>query len=195
MAAPTYSTDLTLIDDAQNSSSYVATGGGGAGLNDETDYFINNTQCISKNGFTASTRGIMHDDTTAPTIASGDCVFIWGRQANRNILDTVANGGGQVIMGTSNANFDQWYVDGSNVPGSDLLSWVTYCVDPTTTPSATTGSPGTYDHFGMQWKILSSGSLKGAPNAVGVVRHGRELRAVDGDMANGYATFDGMATH
>lgn len=195
MAAPTYSTDLSLIDDAESVASYSATGGGASALNDETDYFLEGTQCISKNGFTATTKGIIHDDVSAPTITSGDAVFVWGRQANRNLLDTVANGGGQVIMGTSNTAFDQWYVDGSDVAGSDLLSWVSYAVDPTSTPSATTGSPGTYDHFGMQWKTLGSGSLKGAPNAVDVMRHGRELRAVDGDLANGYATFTGMAAH
>lgn len=196
MAAPTYSTDLTLIDDAQNVSSYVATGGGASGLNDETDYFINNTQCISKNGFTASQRGMLHDDVTAPTITAGDAVFIWGRQANRNILNTLANSGGAVIMGTSNSAFAGFNVDGSDVEGSALLSWVNYAVDPTQTSDYTSGSPGaasTWDHFGMEWNILGSGSLKGAPNAVGVIRHGREARAVDGDAVNGYATFTGLA--
>lgn len=193
MAAPTYATDLALIDDAQAVASYSATGGGASGLNDETDYFINGTQCISKNGFTATTKGIIHDDVAAPTITSGDCVYIWARQANRNILDTIANGGGQVIMGTSNSDFDQFYVDGSNADGSNLLSWVSYAVDPTATPTTTTGTPGTYDWFGFQWKMLGTGSLKGAPNAVGVCRHGRELTSIDGDLGSGYATFDGAA--
>lgn len=198
MAVPTYSTDLALIDDAQAVGPYVATGGGASALNDETDYFINNTQCISKNGFTATQKGIMFDAGTAPTITAGDAVFIWGRQANRNILNTVANSGGAVIMGTSNSVFAGFNVDGSDVEGSSLTSWVTYAVDPTQTSSYSSGSPGaasTWDHFGMEWDMLGSGSLKGAPNAIGVIRHGRELRAVDGDVGNGYATFDGMAIH
>ena len=193
MAVPTYGTDLALIDDAQAVGSYSATGGGAAALNDETDYFINNTQCISKNGFTATTKGIIHDDVAAPTITAGDCVFIWARQANRNILDTIANSGGAVIMGTSNANYDFWNVDGSNTEGSNLLSWITYAVDPTATADGTVGTPGTYDHFGFRWKILGSGSLKGAPNAVGVSRHGRELTVIDGQAAN-YGTFLGAGT-
>jgi len=197
MAAPTYGTDLALIDDAQDVGSYAATGGGASALNDETDYFINGTQCISKNGFTATQKGIIHDDVTAPTITAGDAVFIWGRQANRNIMDTVANQGAAVIMGTSNSAFAGFNVDGSNVEGSELLSWVNYAVDPTQTNSYTSGSPGApsgWDHFGMEWKILSSGSLKGAPNAVGVIRHGRELTIIDGDLGNGYATFEGAAS-
>jgi hypothetical protein len=194
MAAPTYSTDLTLIGDAQDVATFVATGGGASALNDETDYFINNTQCVSKNGFTATQKGLMHDDVSAPTITAGDAVFIWARQANRNILQTVANSGGSVIMGTSNTVYDGFNVDGSNVAGSNLLSWVSYAVDPTATPSYSNGTPGAYDHFGFEWTILGSGSLKGAPNAVGVIRHGRELRMVDGDVGNGFATFDGAAT-
>lgn len=198
MAAPTYSTDLALIDDAENVATFVATGGGASALNDETDYYLEGTQCVSKNGFTATTKGMMHDDVTAPTITAGDAVFIWGRQANRNLLDTVAAGGGQVIMGIGASDFAQFYVDGNDVDGSDLLSWVSYAVDPTQTATTSTGTPGaasTWDHFGMQWKTLGSGSLKGAPNAVDVIRHGRELRAVDGDGTSGYATFTGMAAH
>jgi hypothetical protein len=191
MAVPTYATDLALIDDAQAVGSYAATGGGASALADETDYFINDAQCISKAGFTATQKGIIHDDVAAPTITAGDAVFIWGRQANRNILDTVANSGGAVIMGTSNAIFQGFNVDGSNVAGSELLSWISYAVDPTQTPSYASGSPGaasTWDHFGMEWKILGSGSLKGNPNAVGSSRHGRELTNVDGQAAD-YADF------
>ena len=196
MATAVYATDLALIDDAQAVASYAATGGGAGGLADETDYFINDTQCISKAGFTAVQKGIIHDDVAAPTITAGDAVFIWGRQANRNIMDTIANSGGAVIMGTSNAIFQGFNVDGSNVEGSELLSWISYAVDPTQTPSYASGSPGaasTWDHFGMEWKILSSGSLKGNPNAVGNSRHGRELQVTEGfTVADG--TFDGAAT-
>lgn len=196
MAAPTYATDLSLIDECEDVATFVATGGGASALNDETDYFINNTQCVSKNGFTATTKGQMHDDVSAPSITSGDAVFIWLKQNNRNLMDTIANGGGQVIMGTSNSAYAQFYVDGSDAAGADLAGWKNHAVDPTQTASATTGSPGaasTWDHFGGQWKILGSGSLKGAPNAVDVIRHGRELTCIDGDGTSGYATFDGAA--
>ncbi len=196
MATAVYGTDLSAIDDAQAVASYAATGGGASALADETDYFINGTQCVSKAGFTATQKGIIHDDVSAPSIAAGDAVFIWGRQANRNILDTIANSGGAVIMGTSNANFAGFNVDGSNAPGSELLSWVSYAVDPTQTSSYSSGTPGassTWDHFGMEWKILGSGSLKGNPNAVGASWHGRELQVTEGfTVADG--TFAGAAS-
>jgi len=195
MAVATYATDLSLIDDAQAVGSYSATGGGAGGLADETDYFINDIQCISKAGFTAVQKGIIHDDVSAPSIAAGDAVFIWARQANRNIMDTVALDGGAVIMGTSSSVFEGFSVDGSDVEGSELLAWVNYAVDPTQTPSYSSGSPGapsTWDHFGFEWTIGSSGSLKGNPNGVGVSRHGRELQIIDGQAA-AYGTFLGAA--
>ena len=195
MAVATYSTDLALIDDAQDVSSYSATGGGAGGLADETDYFINDIQCISKAGFTAVQKGIIHDDVSAPSIAAGDAVFIWARQANRNIMDTIALDGGAVIMGTSNSVFAGFSVDGNDVEGSELLAWVNYAVDPTQTSSYSSGSPGaasTWDHFGFEWTIGSSGSLKGNPNGVGVIRHGRELQIIDGQAA-AYGTFLGAA--
>ena len=193
MAAPTYATDLSDITTAETITGWSALGGGQSGLNDETDYFIQGNQCVSKNGFTASTRGQIFNAGTT-TIASGDVVFFWIKQNNRNLMDTVALGGTQALIGDGTAAYDQFYVDGNDSEGSALAGWRTYCVDPTATPSNTTGSPTATTYFGVQWKILGSGSLKGAPNGVDVIRHGRELTCVDGDLGNGYATFDGAAT-
>ena len=197
MAAPTYATDLTdinVVDTAGGTTSWSGLGGGASGLNSETDYYIQGDGCISKNGFTADTKGMIYS-AGATTITSGDAVFMWARQANRNLLDTLANGGGQVVIGSGTNAFDQFYVDGNNVDGSDLLSWVCYAVDPTQTPTTSTGSPTGTSYFGFQWVIGGSGSLKGAPNAIDAFRHGREITCVDGDVGNGYATFDGAATH
>lgn len=197
MAAPTYSTNLTtinVVDTAGGTTGWTALGGGSAGLASETDYYIQGDGCLSKAGFTANTRGMIYDATTT-TVTSGDAIFIWLRQANRNLMDTEAAGGGQVLIGSSAADYDHFYVDGNDVNGSDLLSWVNYAVDPTQTPSQTTGTPTNTNFIGGLWKILGSGSLKGNPNAIDAFYHGRELRCVDGDAGNGYATFAGMAAH
>jgi hypothetical protein len=196
MAAPAYTTDLTtinVVDVAGGTTNWTALGGGAAGLNSETDYYIQGDACLSKNGFTASTRGMIYS-AGATTIAAGDALFMWVRQANRNLLDTISAGGGQIVIGSSIANYDHFYIDGSDVDGSDLLSWVNYAVDPTQTPSTTTGTPTATTFFGCLWKILGSGSLKGAPNAIDVFRHGREIQCTNGDVTNGYATFLGAGT-
>ena len=74
MAAPTYSTDITVInavETAGGTTNWTALGGGSAGLNSETDYFIQGDGCLSKNGVTASTKGMIYS-AGATTIASGD---------------------------------------------------------------------------------------------------------------------------
>ena len=191
MAVPTYATDLTLIDAADAVGNYSALGGGQAGLNDETDYHIETPQSVSKNGFTASTRGFILNTGTR-TVASGDAIFVWGKQNNRNLMDTQANGGMSFLVGDSTSAHNQFDVDGSDSDGSALAGWRTYAVDPTQTPSRTTGTPTTTNRVGFLWKILGSGSLKGAPNAMDVSRHGRELTVINGEAAN-YGTFDGAA--
>ena len=192
MVAPVYTTDLADITTAETITGWSALGGGQSGLNDETDYYIQGNQCVSKNGFTADIKGHIFN-AGATTITSGDAVFFWIKQNNRNLMDTQALGGTQALIGSSDTAYDRFYVDGNDNEGSALAGWRTYAVDPTATPSTTTGSPSGTSWFGCQWKILGSGSLKGAPNAVDAIRHGRELRCTDGDGANGYATFDGAA--
>lgn len=193
MVAPTYTTDLTdinLVETAGGTTGWSATGGGASALGSETDYYIQGDGCISKGGFTADTKGMIYN-AGATTITSGDCLFIWSKQNNRNLLDTVALGGVQVLIGSNSNAYDQFYVDGNDSEGSDLAGWRVYAVDPTATPSATTGSPSGTSWFGVQWKILGSGSLKGSPNGIDAFRHGREIRCQDGDGTNGYATFTG----
>lgn len=192
MVAPVYTTDLADITTAETDVGWSALGGGQSGLNVETDYFIQGDQCVSKNGFTASTKGHIFS-AGATTITAGSAVFFWIKQNNRNLMDTQALGGTQALIGSSDTAYDRFYVDGKDSEGSALAGWRTYAVDPTATPSATTGTPTGTSFFGCQWKILGSGSLKGAPNGIDAIRHGRELRITDGDLANGYATFDGAA--
>jgi hypothetical protein len=192
MVAPVYTTDLVDINTAESLTGWTQLGGGASGLGVETDYFIQGLSCVSKGGFTAVTKGQGY--IGAATITAGAAVFMWAKQNNRNLMDTVANGGAQLVIGSGSGDFDQFYVDGANSEGSALAGWRTYAVDPNATPSATTGAPtATTSFFGMQWAILGSGSLKGSPNGIDVIRHGRELRCVSGDLANGYASFAGAA--
>ena len=80
-------------------------------------------------------------------------VFFWIKQNNRNLMNTQALGGTQALIGSSNTAYDRFYVDGSDNEGSALAGWRTYAVDPTATPSATTGSPSGTSWFGCQWSI------------------------------------------
>jgi len=192
MATAVYATDLAdinLVETAGGTTGWSALGGGASGLASETDYYIQGDGCISKAGFTATTKGMIYDATTT-TVASGDAIFIWLKQNNSNLMDTRANGGQQVLIGSGTGDFDQFYVRGSDDAALD--GWRNYAVDPTATPSTSTGSPTNTNFIGAQWKILGSGSLKGNPNGIDAFRHGRELQITEGfTVAEG--TFAGAA--
>ena len=197
MAAPAYTTDLTdinLVNVAGGTTNWTAIGTGGAGLSSETDYYIQGDACLSKSGWTGAIKGMIYGSGATITVAAGDAIFIWSKQNNRNLLTSKASGGVQIIIGNSTSAYDHFYVDGNDTEGSDLAGWRSYAVDPTQTPSTTTGGGGTNtDYTGVLWNIGGSGTLKGSPNGIDAFRHGREIQCANGDVTNGYATFDGAA--
>jgi hypothetical protein len=200
MAAAAYTTDLTLIHacDAASASWTEPTGfADGAITLPETDYFIQNTGCLSKNmGAGASAvSGAIYNAGAGLTIPSGSAVMMWLYFGAPNALATQANGGLRVFVGSGTAAFKQWYVKGSNT--YTYGGWFCVPVDPNTTQDATSGSPtATLQYFGAAAVLSGAGAVsKGNPFGIDILRYGRcEARINGGDLANGYATFAGFAT-
>jgi hypothetical protein len=200
VAAASYTTDLTLIHacDAASASWTEPTGfADGAITLPETDYFIQNTGCLSKNmGAGASAvSGAIYNAGAGLTIPSGSAVMMWLYFGAPNALATQANGGLRVFVGSGTAAFKHWYVKGSNtyVYGG----WLCIPVDPNTTQDNTSGSPSTtLQYFGAAAVLSGAGAVsKGNPFGIDILRYGRcEARINGGDLANGYATFPGLAT-
>ena len=196
MAAPSYATDLTdIVAPPITTGDWDAFGGGASGLNAETDYFIIDSTCMSKNAWAGDYRGMVYDNTTDLTIPSGDAIFIWLTHLTPNSLSSEAAGGLRVIMADSSteASFDEWYVGGSDTVVYDDR-WICAVVDPTETPDNDNGAAADYSWFGAGANLPTGGPTKGSPFAIGAIRYGREFQCTDGDLANGYATFDGAAT-
>ena len=76
MAAPSYTEDLTDIDLAEAVGSYVALGGGGAGLSADPDFAIQGANSITKQ-VQAARKGIAFNNGSGITIPAGDHVFVW----------------------------------------------------------------------------------------------------------------------
>ena len=74
MVAPVYTTDLADITTAELAADWTALGGGQSGLNDETDYYIQGNQCVSKNGFTNDIKG--HIFNAGATTITSSCVLL-----------------------------------------------------------------------------------------------------------------------
>jgi len=171
--ALTVTTDLTVLTQAESfAAPLVSWGAGGAGAAaTETDYFAQNTACISR-GVTGTTiKGVTYDNTTGlnfTTTHNGKLVYMWLRNSTPGLCDTRANGGVRVVLasgattpGDAAGVWSAWYVDGSDTIAS-TDGWKCYVVDPNSTPSTTLG--GGVDKTAIRW---FSGVMKPVATAKG----------------------------
>jgi hypothetical protein len=202
MAAPTYATDLTLLDDAADSTGWTAVGGGGALGSGETDFFVEGSACLSKataaTWDTAGTArgGALYNNGAGVTIPTNGAFIAWCYWTCPNALDTQANGGMELSVGNSTTAYYGFYVGGRDNP--ELGGWQPFVCDPNETAqrSRTVGAPsGTWQYFGYQAVLgVATSIAKGNPYGIDVIRYGRgELRSTNGDSGNGYASFGGSS--
>lgn len=196
MAAPAYSSDLTdIVAPTFTTTGWTAFGGGASGLNAETDYYIIDSTCLSKNAWASDDKGMVYN-AGSTSIPSGDAIFIWVTHLTSNSLAVESSGGIALCLGTGTAegSFDRW-----NLAGSDTLvydnRWLCGVVDPTETPDTSGAYSAPYSYFGASANLPSGGPSKGAPFAIGAIRYGREFQCTNGDLSNGYANFAGAATY
>jgi hypothetical protein len=194
MTASTYTTNLTdVYAGAGSTTGWTALGGGASGLNAETDYFIQGTGCTSKNAFASARKGMILNDGTdrASTIGTDGAVMMWTTHTAPGAMDTLANGGLTLLVGSGTADYKHWYVAGGDT--LTFLGWVIAAVNPSeTTDEADAGTPtAVEDHFGALFDLPSGGPTKGAPNAIDAIRVGRcDLIYEFGTGADPEATFD-----
>ena len=197
MAVPAYATDLVDITTSFTTGwSLISEGGGGQNslTAPETDDFIQGTQCVSRNPFSTSVRGIIYDTVTAVTVAADDAVFIWWKADVAQALDTKAGGGIRLVLGISLTAYRQYYVAGND--NYALGGWRCTPIDPTNTGSLNRGTPGNppYDFFGVAFDVTGAGASKGFPFKIDMIRHGRTIDVTAGEIANP-ATIDALTTH
>jgi hypothetical protein len=190
MAAATYTTDLVTISAAEATTGYAeptgSTAGGTPSL--ENEYFIQGSNCISKSFNATGVGGLAFTAGTGQTLPTDGAAYIWAYFAAPNAMNTKANGGKQILIGSAIGNYRRYYVSGSDT--YEYGGWVCYPVNPTITASATQGTPTTtYVTFGYAANLIL-GISRGNPLGLDVQRIGRgSIEIVGGDLANGYATF------
>tara|TARA_R110000772_G_scaffold17946_3_gene49863 strand:+ start:20506 stop:22317 length:1812 start_codon:yes stop_codon:yes gene_type:complete len=197
MAAAAYTTDLQTYNDATSVTNWAeltgmaVTDGNG---NADTDLAILGTICISESQRKSGLGSIAYTGTE-PTWTSGWGYFIWNKFFAPNSLGTLAQGGIRVAIGDTVANYYGWYMDGSDT--YPYGGWINYVVDPETNAGATQtqGTPsGVWNTVGIGYNLPVNGISKGNSATVDIIRYGRgESRITDGDLGNGYATFNGLA--
>ncbi len=193
MAAPSYTTDLVTYNDCTSSSGWgeVTNLSLGAGPDTDSDLAIHGTVCITQDR--AKVGGNSQVFTgTGPTLPTNGAFFVWHKFFAPNSLQTLANDGAMVMIGSTTSNCHGWDMDGSDT--YEYGGWVNYVVDPTITHDWVVGTPsGVYNTVGNGW-VLVTAPQKGNPFNTDIIRYGRgESRFTDGDSGNGYATFNGYA--
>lgn len=203
MAAPVYSTDLVLMTNAESGTwtEFSAFSGGGTPALDGEN-FIQGSDCYSqtlgnKSGALFSIAYDAGSDQSG-NFSAGDCVFIWMYFAVPEALQTYASLGWRFgIAGSTTSNLDYWVVGGSDYKRNPFGGWTCEAVDPTSTPTSQLngGNSGVYRYFGSI-PVTTAVISKGTPHAVDAIRRGRgEIKAVNGDGTNGYATFTQMGEY
>jgi hypothetical protein len=208
MAVPSYTTDLATISDAAAKASWDELGdwGGGGTVYDETDYYIQGSQCISqictKTGAQDITSLVVDYGSDlgaggADAFTAGEtCVFMWHVFLPANALDVFNNGGTRLVVAADLNEFDAWKVGGKDFGRNPYGGWQNVAIDPSFPPDyqddGAVGNAGVYQWFGSGLYLLAAIG-KGAPHGVDYIRYGRGSLIVSGGEAANYATFTGMS--
>lgn len=195
MATATYTTNLSDIFTDGTTSGWTAIGTGGAGLSQETDYYIQGTSCMSKGAFASATKGMIFDNSGDAGGSGTDGAYIaWMAHTAPNSLDTLAGGGMRFLIGSSTSDYVHYYVGGSDT--LTFLKWTLVAVNEATSgDQADTGTPSATveSFFGGLWDLPSGGPTKGAPNVIDGIRFGRcDIIVELGTGGDPEATFAGI---
>lgn len=203
MAAPSYTTDLVLITDADGGADDPGTWaelagytGGGGLTTPDTDYYIEGTGCstLSTANKTGLQVGINYTHDTTFTINVGECAFIWHVLLAGNAMESFADGGLRLGLGDNNGDAYMYKVGGNDFGRNPYGGWQNYAINPRRPPDYTIGTPAAYNQTMCCLPNLAAGISKGNLLALDSFRIGRgTLWVSGGDLANGYANFEGMA--
>lgn len=196
MAVPSYTTDLTTINDGSGTFSEPTGAILGTLSNADTDNFIQGTNCCTKTTGASGApalAGIGILAGASQAITSPSAYYAWVFVGAGALIDTYANGGIRLIVGNTSANYRMWYVLGSNT--FPYVGWTCVAIDPdvnVVAADATQGSPNTtLQYFGVVFNCLINIG-KGNPMGLDAIRWGRTITVTGGESAN-YATFNGIA--
>jgi hypothetical protein len=200
LTAPSYTTDLTPINNGESGTWVEMTGwaNGGTPQVNTTEWYIQGGGCVTAtmNNKTLI-QSIAFDNTSNITFSTDDCFFMWQVCLASNVPNTFANGGIRAVVGSQQGNFNAWKTGGSDYSPNPYGGWKNVAVDPTYTADYTVGSPesGNYRFFGSG--LLPTAAVqKGEMHCVDILTYGRgDLLVEYGDAGNGYATFSGMAAN
>jgi hypothetical protein len=208
MTAPSYTTNLSTLDQAESNTNWVEFTGTstngydynihGSPQGADADWpYIQNTYAVTQTcTSTKSGYGSLGYDNGSSIGGHGTdgAYFVWQLFANPNYY-SYANDGLQVLAGDAVGSFYAWTVGGNDVGVGLYLGWQNHVINTTVTPDDNAGSyAGTGEEIVGAAVRTTTGIGKGEPHCVDAIRYGRGDAVFEyGDLSNGYCTIAGFA--
>lgn len=94
----------------------------------------------NKSGFQYYQTSTTYDFTPSTGTQAGEYIWIWINCPTIGLLETIANKGLAIRIGTDQTNYNDYTIAGSNDSNGWLGDWKCFVIDPTKTATATGGS-------------------------------------------------------
>jgi hypothetical protein len=200
VTAPSYTEDLTDVDDADDNTNWAeptATGwdDGSGGPDADSDWpYIQGNAAISQLATKAGICAFLYNNGSGITLPTDGAYLVWTQFSSNRAIDTYANGGIRLMVGSSLSAFKSWDVGGSDKDPYPYGGWACYAANSTVTADDTVGSPTPTEQYVGSAIKTTAGIGKGQPHTVDMIRYGRCSSIFEyGDLSNGYCTFAGFA--
>jgi hypothetical protein len=206
MAASTYTTDLTTIATADESSGWVElTGTDGAGkaynaqgspaYEDASAPYIQGSFAVTQDTTVSDAMASLAYSSGGVTIPTDGAFFLWQNFSAPFAMGTYAQGGQRIAVGSGLSDFKVWDVGGSDKDNNPYGGFVNHVVNPTVTVDETSGSPtSTLDYVASATYVVD-GLAAGEVHQCDIMRYGRGSAIVEfGDGTFGHSNIDSLAT-
>ena len=206
MAAPAYSTDLSILATADEASGWVAltgTDGNGKAYNAQSTPAyqslgypsIQGNYSVTQDCANSNAVGSLAYPVGGVTVPTDGAVFVWQNFSSANAMGTYAQGGQRIAIGSGLNDFKVWNVGGNNVEAMLYGGFLNHAANPTVAADLTAGAPTSAINYVGSAVYVVQGVPAGRPHQCDVIRYGRGAAIFElGDGTLGYCTLDGFAT-
>jgi len=202
MAAASYTTDLTTWQDFEGAAANIVEFNGYTTTNQnreesqDPDNPLQGSLHASIEQRNTGTGSLATNTGGSVTLTSPEVFLIWCNFLQSVAVNTFENDGLVGFLGSSTGNYYRWTIGGSNFGRAPYGGYFNVALDPTISTNGRTlngTAPTSISVVGFGADVISQIN-RGSPYNMDVIRYGRgEVIVTDGDLANGYATFSGIA--
>ena len=203
MTAPSYTEDLTDFTNGTgdegsgwSESSNTSWDDQGPPAYQDADYpYIQGSYAVTADCTKTGIGTLFANNGSTFTIPTDGALLVWQNFSSPLALETFANGGLRVMIGSGLGVFWSWDVGGKDFGKYPYGGWQNHAVNDTVGPSDIVGSysGGSHQYAGAGVNVVT-GIGKGEVHQVDILRYGRCSAIFEyGDLSNGYCTFAGFA--